>query len=521
VDTLIDQSVRIKTIEKFMSQVCQTSTYGGYTVLSSTMNFFKNLLNPRERKPVVPFFTSEEITKFNALGVTQEDLAIIEAHHSLARDVIRETMILLFEKSNKTIAGWRMRDIILSITEDDVVSAQFLNQSEVEHIKSNKISCVDTNWILQERNIDGLETLVKSSNLTVRAAFDFYDSLSHKDKLAITKISFDARIFIQDNFEQLADAGLSLDKEFAEINRVFAGLPSQHNRLQEADLPEGLTLKFIKIFLSEQMKTFVLSSALRRNLDIAERKFTPTVSAQPPSIAQSILGDFTMWINCKIDNRCPQQIPAPLTELLDPLPHPETLSKTLAQAIVGTGNVTLTNAAQVIDTIDRKDNQIFDFSDIEITDELFTAEFKSELLNEVTYYLVYIQVQNTVVDFNKNVLFSPLDIGRQLTNAFHTALSCYFVKQLSPMISQACESTWKVLDSFAVTATEVATEIQRLPEPPTATASAASNTFSSWQLLGIGCAITTSAYLLFNHFKRKPSVQMLSATSEKKRMLTP
>jgi hypothetical protein len=504
-----------------MSQVCQTSTYGGYTVLSSTMNFFKNLLNPRAHRTVVPFFTSEEISKFSALGVTQEDLAIIEANHSLARDVTRESMILLFEKSNKTIAGWRMRNIILSITEDDAVTAQYLNQAEVEHIKSSKISCVDTSWILQERNIDGLETLVKSSNLSVRAAFDFYDTLSHQDKLAITQISFATRIFIQDNFEQLTNAGLSLDDEFAEINRVFAGLPSQHNRLQESDLPKGLTLKYLKIFLSQQLKTTVLSSALRRNLDIAERKFTTAVSAQPPSIAQSILGDFTMWIHCKIENRCPQQIPEPLTELLDTLPHRETLSKTLAQAIIGTGNVTLTNAAQVVDAIDRKDNPIFEYSNIEITDELFTAEFKSELLNDVTYYLIYIQVQNTVVGFSKDVLFSPLDIGRQLTNAFHTALSCYFVKQAVPLISQACESTWKVLDSLAVTAAEVATEIQQLPEPSATTESAASNTLSSWQLLGIGCAITTSAYLVYNHFKGKPNAQMRSATSERKHMLRP
>jgi hypothetical protein len=284
----VNQLERIQTIENFMTQICKGTNLGGYTVLSTTIGFFKNLLHPSARHAATPiFFSTEDIAKFSALGVTDEDLVILEANRQQARDLTRESMILLYENSNKEIRGWRAKNIIEDIVENQATNAEYLSAEEIQKIASGHITCLDTSWVLHQTNLDGIETLVKNTNLSVRGAFDFFETLSQSEKTDLERILYRAREFIQENLAQLSH--LTLDEKFAEINAVFAGEASKHNRLQETDIPKGLSLKFIRIALSDFLKKDLLLRALRPHLDLDTSLLQRTIAAQTPDIAKSLI----------------------------------------------------------------------------------------------------------------------------------------------------------------------------------------------------------------------------------------
>jgi hypothetical protein len=443
----VEQLARIKMIENLMSQICMTTSAGGYSVLSMTIGFFKNLIANPKLSPKNSIFTAEEVARLSRLGVTQEDLTMLEANRAKARDLVRESMILLYEKSNKAVRGNRAKEIILSIVEHQATKAEYLDESDIVKIASGNITCLDTSWVLHQNNVDGIEKLVKDTNLSIREAFDFFETLSHAEKTNINKILYDLERFITTDLEQLASANLTLDEEFEEINAVFAGKPSKHNRLQKADfLSKGLSLKFIKVVFSERIKQEIQSSALRRHLGAFTHQFLVTAAEQPPHIAKTLIDNLQMWINCKIANICPSPVPEPIQQLQAPKLHPATISNTLAKNILGMGLVNLNEneVAKVIDSIaaDAKSVEFFQYdffkgkisntSDPAVIKALFTPEFKAELAQDLTYNTLYYQAQAAIVECTREALVRPLDIGRQFTNALGTRLIVILLKKACP-----------------------------------------------------------------------------------------
>ncbi len=530
---------RIQTVETFMTRICKNTNLGGYNVLAGTLGFFQSLLHPTQHKTDPNFFYAEDYAKFTALGITDEDLVILEANRAKARELIRESMILLYEKSNKVIPGWRAKDIIINIVDHFETEAEYLTAAEIQTIAKGNITCLDTTWVLHQTNVDGIDTLVQNTNLGVRGAFDFFDTLPHAEKTDLEKTLYAAHQYVIDDFKKISH--LSLDEKFAEINAVFGGAPSQHNCLQAADLPKHIAPKFINIALTERLKKDLLLQMLRPHLDMGLDRLQKIIIAQEPALAKSLIADFEMWMQCKEGHGCPHTLPIPPQNLTAPHAHPLTFSSAVAHGIISSynGRLGLYQIDEIMKAVANNPRgiEIFNYPQFEaqiqkIADPaefkaLFTADFKAEVAREMAYDIINQQAEEATVEFLQSTLNRPFDIARQLTNELNAAISCYFIiDNAKPVIAEICNSTWKALDSFAVSAIRTVSEQAKIAAtaavhtPITARDEVAENNLPTFQLIALAIGGTlTSSYLLYNLFKKKTATNTPIQASEKKRLL--
>ena len=462
------QIVKIQLVESSMDEISKFAGVGGFRAITEILSFLRRLHKTSFENAVKtnPHFLGETLAHELANAkLSLEEIKLIDDKRPANRDLIRANMISLLQK-NRKLPFDTISEVITQASSQSIIKVDgtvertdvtnYFTSDEITVLRTANLLLVDREWVFQSLNMNALKAILDNTNMSVSAAFDFFDSLNKDAKTNIDVTLLNLQSYIIDKFKDWHTFGISIEQHISEIEAIFAATSFNDSRYASTAEPDNS--KWLKFCFTDELNRSLQNQAIYSKLSKLSSEFTTIVSNQPITIAKSILYKFVNLMLMKVK---PQYHIFKKPEMLTIIPSHENLvaseMETLARQIISDTHTDSSfflkadSAKEFVHTLFFNYASTVTFAkkyfnpnnettiDAKILERITDTPFQNELLSEIQKRLIRIQCIEELDAYYAAIGNTADEDKIHYLIAFEGMLQCYLINQTAAM----CESFWK------------------------------------------------------------------------------
>jgi hypothetical protein len=438
---------KILNAESVIVQIARKPNIGGFKALEIVTSFMKRALHNNFLKMVRPadYMNEFEFRWLMELRMNAEEIAHLEKRRLTNRALIQESIINIFNNAGSSLSMQQVKDLFMRVV-DQLGNYQYLSPHQIKEIQEARIVFIDIDWIFQEINMEGIDTLMRSLHLTARDAFMFFDRLDMTEKENLLPLIRKHTEFLKTTILPLLKAGIPFDKAFSDLQSILTGQVSQFPYWMDEHkiLAEQLNLKFIDIALTHQIR-----------LGFSSSKIQEIFTQQSFTNGNLLLNNLLEWRDCQFENKCPAMPP----KMIFPFDNTTLIPAKILTMVEGSFTnlaVKINDTGHLMETFIKNPDNIELIRNTMLSENISEIQFNAFLRQAVEKNILKKIVLQTTFNLNNKILENDFETKEKLTNSLQTWATCVVVIQSMPNTTQICQSLWNAtLNLVSSSASEI------------------------------------------------------------------